>query len=193
MQHEESCLMKKALLIVLVFLLSQSPALGGDMYRIRLKNGGQVVTPRYWYEGSQILFHVAGGISGMERSEVAGVDRYSTEGNVAAFPSGAGERQKPPSPANSEEGIKQQATAALPSHAGEQPADLSGLKAKKDQMTAELEMLLEKLREATSRRDNDAKESIKKEIRLKSAQIYKLTDEATAKNKGRLPDGWWAP
>ena len=58
-------------------------------------------------------------------------------------------------------------------------------------MTSELDGLLEKLREATDRKDNKAKEKIKEEIRAKSGQIYKLTDEVTEKNKGKLPEGWW--
>ena len=73
----------------------------------------------------------------------------------------------------------------------EEKIDLKAYKNTKDQMVIELDGLMEKLRDATRRKDNDAKEKIKEEIREKSGQIYQLTDEVTKKNKGKLPEGWW--
>ena len=69
--------------------------------------------------------------------------------------------------------------------------DLNAYKNKKKQMTAELDTLLERQREAAGRGDNEAKEKIMEEIRNTSGQIYKITDEVKEKNKGKLPDGWW--
>lgn len=64
-------------------------------------------------------------------------------------------------------------------------------KKKKDQMTVELEGLIEKVKEANRMKDNEAKEKAQEEMRKVSGQIYKLTDEATEKNEGKLPEGWW--
>ena len=64
-------------------------------------------------------------------------------------------------------------------------------KKKKDQMNVELEGLIEKVKEANRMKDNKAKEKAQEEMRKVSGQIYKLTDEATEKNEGKLPEGWW--
>jgi hypothetical protein len=40
-------------------------------YVIRLKNGNEFVTGRYWEEGRQVLFDTYGGVFGIDRSLVA--------------------------------------------------------------------------------------------------------------------------
>ena len=62
--------MKKTISILVVLLLFLPPALGNASYLIRLKNGRQVATPMYWFEGKRIFFYTAGGTAGMERSEI---------------------------------------------------------------------------------------------------------------------------
>ena len=44
-------------------------------YVIRLKNGNEYVTTRYWQEGSQILFDTYGGIFGVDRAFVGGIEK----------------------------------------------------------------------------------------------------------------------
>jgi vacuolar-type H+-ATPase subunit H len=58
-------------------------------------------------------------------------------------------------------------------------------------MTVELEGLIEKVKEANSLKDNEAKQKAQEEMRKVSSEIYKLTDEVTEKNEGKLPEGWW--
>ena len=43
-------------------------------YVIRLKNGNEYVTTRYWHEGSQVLFDTYGGIFGIDKSFVTKID-----------------------------------------------------------------------------------------------------------------------
>lgn len=49
-------------------------------YVIRLKNGNEYITTRYWQEGGQVLFDTYGGVFGIERAFVAKIER--TERNV---------------------------------------------------------------------------------------------------------------
>ena len=43
-------------------------------YVIRLKNGNELVTSRYWQEGSQILFDTYGGVFGIDKAFVAKIE-----------------------------------------------------------------------------------------------------------------------
>lgn len=42
---------------------------------IKLKNGNEFVTARYWQDGSQVLFDVYGGVFGVEKAFVVKIDR----------------------------------------------------------------------------------------------------------------------
>jgi hypothetical protein len=44
-------------------------------YAIKLKNGNEYVTSRYWQEGGQVLFDTYGGIFGIEKSFVARIEK----------------------------------------------------------------------------------------------------------------------
>ena len=44
-------------------------------YVIKLKNGNEYVTTRYWQEGSQILFDTYGGIFGIDRAFVGKIEK----------------------------------------------------------------------------------------------------------------------
>ena len=73
----------------------------------------------------------------------------------------------------------------------EEKVNIEAYRSKKDEMTVELDGLLEKQREATGMGDDEAKKKIQEEVIKLSKDIYKLTDDVTEKNKGKLPDGWW--
>lgn len=47
----------------------------GAAYVIKLKNGNEYVTTRYWHEGGQLLFDTYGGIFGIEKSFVAKIEK----------------------------------------------------------------------------------------------------------------------
>ena len=183
--------MKKLISSTIIFLLLLIPAGGDASYLIRLKNGGELATPRYWVEGKQIYFYYGGGIAGIERKEIDRVERYEkeTDDYMDTTLENIGKRELPPLSSIPEKAQGPETTPEV--KGGEEKVNLEAYKNKKDQMTAELDGLLEKLREATRTKDKDAKEKIRKEIRETSAQIYKLTDEVKEKNKGKLPEGWW--
>lgn len=183
--------MKKTISSLVILLMFLVPALGNASYLIRLKNGGQLATQAYWTEGKWLFFYCVGGTAGMERMEIDRIERDDTYDNMGAV-GGNIEKKAPPPPPQTKEGVEKQ-ELPQPSQAKEkeEKIDLKALKNKKDQMTAEVDKLIEKMEEASDRNDNDAKQKIKEEIRAKAEQIYKFTDEVTEKNRGKLPDGWW--
>lgn len=74
--------MKKTISAIIVLLLFLIPALGNASYLIRLKNGRQLATPAYWFEGGLIFFSVVGGTAGMERNQIARVVEHETGNDV---------------------------------------------------------------------------------------------------------------
>ena len=44
---------------------------------IRLKNGNEFLTGRYWYEGTQVMFDTYGGVFGIERAFVTKIEESS--------------------------------------------------------------------------------------------------------------------
>jgi hypothetical protein len=184
--------MKKTITSLVILLMFLVPAMGNASYLIRLKNGGQLATPAYWTEGNWIFFYCPGGIAGMERREIDRIEWDKTDYNMGAIEGNIGKKAPPPPPAAEkakEPGKSPQ--AAEPAKGVEEKVNIDAYKSKKDQMTVELDVLLEKQREAAGRGDDDAKEKARVEMVKEAKEIYKLTDEVTKKNKGKLPDGWW--
>jgi hypothetical protein len=56
-------------------IVVSSVAVANATYVIKLKNGNEYVTNRYWQEDSQVLFDAEGGIFGVEKSFVAGIEK----------------------------------------------------------------------------------------------------------------------
>ena len=52
-------------------------------YVIRLKNGNEYVTGRYWQEGSQVLFDTYGGVFGVEKAFVAKIEKALQTARIA--------------------------------------------------------------------------------------------------------------
>ena len=173
-------------MILLVLLI---PDFCAADYLIRLKNGRQVTTSAYWYEGTRIFFYTAGGIASMDRSEMIRVDSDEVDNRINAVMVNKGKEEKAvPSPSSPAEKPQEQTP---PTQISKEKIDLKQYMGQKDRMMVELDGLMEELRSATSRKDDNAKEKIREEIRAKSGQIYQLTDEVKKKNQGKLPEGWW--
>jgi hypothetical protein len=50
------------------------PTVGKAAYIIKLKNGNEFVTGRYWHEGKQVMFDTYGGVFGIDRSFVVTIE-----------------------------------------------------------------------------------------------------------------------
>ena len=67
--------MKKPILSMIILLLLLMPAVSNASYLIRLKNGGELATPRYWVEGKQVNFYYLGGIVGVEKDFINKIEK----------------------------------------------------------------------------------------------------------------------
>jgi hypothetical protein len=181
--------MKKTISALIILLMFLVPVGGGASYLIRLKNGGQLSTPMYWAEGKWILFPCVGGTAGMEGKEIDRIERDEREDDRGSGRENIEMGKAPPTPSTTEK--PKEPTNTPQAKETEEKINIEAYKNEKDRMTAELDDLLEKMRESTGRKDEAARKEAMEEIVTKSTQIYKLTDEVTKKNKGKLPDGWW--
>src|SRR5215510_13331651 len=59
--------------IVFVFCLACS-TVGDAAYIIKLGNGNEFITGRYWREGTQVMFDVYGGVFGIDRAFVTKIE-----------------------------------------------------------------------------------------------------------------------
>ncbi len=64
---------KSAASLVFAFCLAYSGA-GEAAYVIKLGNGNEFVTGRYWQEGTQVMFDVYGGVFGIDRAFVTKIE-----------------------------------------------------------------------------------------------------------------------
>lgn len=72
--------MKKAVLPLLMLLVSLPPAAVGDtFYVIHLENGGRLLTPQYWEEDIYVKFHIGGGTMGIEKKSVRKIEQSTRE------------------------------------------------------------------------------------------------------------------
>lgn len=180
--------MKKTFLVLLSFSFILAPAASNAAYLLLLKNGGRLVTPHYWVEGRQLCFYFAGGIVGVDRGEINRVERHNPEPRAEADDVSGGREKKGPAPAPPlPEAEKVSAAPQAPA----EKLDIAAQKRKKDQLTVELNDLLEKRRQAKAVKDMEASKRITEEILNTSSEVYRITDEVKAKNKGKLPEGWW--
>ena len=182
--------MKNIFSTMIPLLMILLPAMSDASSLILLKNGGQVVTPFYWFEGRHIFFYYAGGTAGIERKEIAGIrsseDREKLDtGNIIVWNPGRKDLpSEPPIMKKAQESDKTKEEK-------EAKVDIEAYRKKKDEMTVKLDGLLEQDRQAAGKADEDTRRKIREGIADVSKQIYKLTDEVTEKNKGKLPEGWW--
>ena len=66
---------KPAFGLIVVILSLGTINFANATYVIRLKNGNEYLTTRYWQEGSQILFDTYGGIFGVDRAFVGKIEK----------------------------------------------------------------------------------------------------------------------
>ena len=194
--------MKKTISAFIIWVLFFAPAAGNADYVLHLKNGGQISTPGFWFQGELIFFYCPGGTAGMERRKIDSIEEYQAMNplDVIQGPGASNAASKASSPLSTAvttqkpagtTGTAETGKAVDVAAPGEEKVDIEAYKSKKEEMTAELDAITARLREATAQKDEAAKQQAMEEMRKKSAQIYNLTDELTKKNKGKLPEGWW--
>jgi len=75
-------------------------------YVIKLKNGNEFVTGRYWQEGKQIMFDTYGGVFGVDKAFVVKIERSDKPVKLASAPVEPADVKPQPEPARVEDRSK---------------------------------------------------------------------------------------
>jgi hypothetical protein len=67
--------MRKIVSYLALTLCMNAPAIANGAFVIRLKNGNEYITNRYWQEGGQILFDADGGVFGIDKVFVKNIEK----------------------------------------------------------------------------------------------------------------------
>ncbi|KAF0157565.1 MAG: Uncharacterized protein FD159_1379 [Syntrophaceae bacterium] len=188
--------MKKIILSAFILIsFFAFPLFSHASYIIHLKGGGQFITSKYWEEDGQITFFVRGGTMGIEKDTVKVIEKskihaddYQTNQSKQIIPKVTPALEK----TIKEETVPHANVTTVPeANAKEEKVDLKAYREKMDKLKADINKTLTRMRKATASKDQIAMDGAIEENRRISAEMWKLTDELKAKNKGKLPDDWW--
>ena len=189
--------MNRIIVFIVLMIFQAADLTWGASYLLHLKNGNDLRTSSYWEEGDEIKFYVYGGIAGIQKEFVSGVttlnvnykeDRsYKENLEKSRAPLGVSGPKATESP-SIQIGERENRPGG---NAGKGEAvDFGYYRERRASLKEKLEDAIQRHREATARKDQEAKESTRKEYLGFSKQIIDLGDELKRKNKGVLPD-WW--
>jgi len=194
--------MKKLILVIFLLFLT-FPAIGDAAYLIRLKNGGEFTTFRYWSEGNEIKFYVHDGIVGISKDSVRKIEKTDL---IYEERTASPEKSPETAPAEVEPQIDVKVKDAPVADAKEKEVSAAGTARENETKSKEIDVayhkrekkaLMEKYREAReklkqAREDHDiiAKKDAKKEVRKLDNQISELAIKLKKENNGILP-AWW--
>ena len=86
-----------------VTLCVNTAGVANAAYVIKLKNGNEYVTNRYWQEGAQVLFDAEGGVFGIDKAFVSKIEKTDKVIRLASV------AQQDPSEKSKAEGVKETA------------------------------------------------------------------------------------
>jgi len=180
--------MKKIILSAFILIsFFAFPLLSHASYIIHLKGGGQFITSKYWEEDGQIKFFVSGGTMGIDKDTVRAIEKSKIHADD--YQTNQSKQTIPKVNPALEKTIKEETVPEA--NAKEEKVDLKAYQEKMDKLKADINKTLTRMRKATASKDQIAKDDAAEENRRISAEMWKLTDELKAKNKGKLPDDWW--
>ena len=180
--------MKKIILSAFILIsFFAFPLLSHASYIIHLKGGGQFITSKYWKEDGQIKFFVSGGTMGIDKDTVRAIEKSKIHADD--YQTNQSKQTIPKVNPALEKTIKEETVPEA--NAKEEKVDLKAYQEKMDKLKADINKTLTRMRKATASKDQIAKDDAAEENRRISAEMWKLTDELKAKNKGKLPDDWW--
>jgi hypothetical protein len=184
------------------------PSLSAASYLIQLRNGRHVATSQYWKEGQTIMFSIAGGVGGVPESAVLRIQTVEDppESDLAgtAAPQGMSHAEPKRAPQGEPQGVPHAEPtaprhaeptapppAAIPREGGTlSKGELEAYGHKKEELKSQLDLAVERYREASSAHNPEDKAKIQREITAWSKRLFDLRDEVKQKNQGRLPEGW---
>lgn len=203
--------MKKILTAIAAAVFIIYPSVCFASYVIHLEDGREFATERYWEEGEQIKFKRYGGIIGIQKDLVRGIEvveeveelREEKEKAVPAkqeapeTPEKAVEVAKPKDQGEPEKGSEEEKGTAERPVAKEDDKEGQGIDVEyyKNQQKELMERYKEakkKLNDAILRNDKRARWEAKKEIKEIHEKLAELIRELKSTSKGVLPDWWHA-
>jgi hypothetical protein len=181
---------KLILFIALIIFQAETPVWAGS-YQLQLKNGNEIRTSHYWQEGDEIKFYLYGGVVGVPRANVMGIksSNRKVEEHKNIIPTEADVKDQK---VGRKTGDQTSRNGEKDSQGKEQIGvlDPDYYKSQKAALKDKLDDVLERNREATRRKDQEAKDATQVEMRGYVKKIYDLEAELKEKNKGVLPN-WW--
>ncbi len=172
--------MKRLVAHIIFIVLVAYPFVCFSAFMIHLKNGQSFQTDRYWEDGGEIKFHRYGGVVGIKKDLVREIEEVDLPEEKKPV------EEKPPQPP---EAAKKKVESPKKEKPGKKTLDECW--EEKKELTEKLNASLQRLREATRRKDKGAKQRAREEMRRISKEIYALTDEVKRINDGELPEYWW--
>lgn len=194
---EAPTLMKKVMPALAIMVVLTAPLANAASYIIHLKNAGELRTHHYWEEGTELKLSIYGGVIGIQKDFVVNIrelDASSRE--ISADQSLRAEISNPRTTVDAAVQVKtplgEEAGRGITTgtQSGDEKVDFESYKERKLALKKKLDEALERFREASGNKDIDGKNKALEEVTKLSNQIFELTDELKAKNKGVLPD-WW--
>lgn len=189
--------MNKLIVFIVLIIFQTAGLTWGASYLLQLRNGNELRTSHYWEEGDEIKFYAYGGVAGIKKAFVSKVtisnlnykediaSKEDIEKNRASLVSDGPKSKESRQMKNSTRESQLDENAKK-----DEVVDFDYYREKKDTLREKLEDAIQRHREATARKDQEAKESTRKEYLEFSKQIIDLGDDLKRKNKGVLPD-WW--
>jgi hypothetical protein len=189
--------MNKLIVFIALMIFQAAGLTWGASYLLHLKNGNELGTSHYWEEGDEIKFYVYGGVAGIQKGFVSRVTTSNVNYKEDTSDKEFLEKSRTPlvlsGPKSKESSQiqigKRERQSGGNAEKGE-VVDFNYYRERKAALKEKLEDALQRNREATARKDQEAKELTRKEYLEFSQQIIDLGDELKRKNKGMLPD-WW--
>jgi hypothetical protein len=189
--------MNKLIMFIGLILVKTTGLTWGESYLLHLKNGNELRTSYHWEEGDEIKFFIYGGVAGIQKGFVTGVTLSNwnykegqsfkeniEKSRVPLVPGGPKSKEISEIQGGKSETKSGKATEKVAA------VDLDYYRERKASLREKLDDALQRNREATAKKDQQAKDLTRKEYLEFSRQIIDLGDELKRKNKGLLPD-WW--
>jgi hypothetical protein len=189
--------MYRLVLLLGLIVLQPTSLTWGSSYLLHLENGNELRTSYYWEEGNEIKFFIYGGVVGIQKGFIAKVtfsDWHSKRGQSNKENSQESQTSSNTSSPTlkgmpQDHTMKKEIASESDSEKG-RLIDFEYYRQRKASLKEKLEDALQRNREATAKKDKQAKDLTRKEYLEFSRQIIDLGDELKRKNKGLLPE-WW--
>ena len=157
--------MNKYILFIALIIFQPWTLAWGASYKLLLKNGSEIKTSHYWEEGNEIKFYLYGGVVGVPRANVIGIksSKAAIEDNNMISPETVVKDQKVEDNSGNQTTKKEEAYNKGTEQTG--VIDANYYKSQKAALKDKLDDVLERNRQATRRKDQEAKYATRLEMR----------------------------